>query len=105
MKNSFIVVLLAALYFTSCSKPAEGFTSIEQATVYSVKYPCGPACTAKGWILQTAGGTMYEPTNLPLDFTSHDLMVEVMYQKTGKHADPYFGTGKELIIIEQIRKR
>jgi hypothetical protein len=105
MKNSCIVVLLAALALSSCSKSAEELLPTEEATIYSVKYACGPACTAQGWILETARGTTYEPTNLPSGFTSHDLSVEVVYQKTGRHSDPFNGTGKELIIIQQIKKR
>jgi hypothetical protein len=105
MKNSYLVVLLAALALTSCSKSAEELPPIEEATIYSVKYPCGPACTAQAWILETAGGTTYEPANLPSDFATHELPVEVVYHKTGKRSNPDAGTGEELIIIEQIRKR
>jgi hypothetical protein len=105
MKNNFVVVLLAALALTSCSKSAEEFSPIEEATIYSVKYPCGPACTGQAWILETASGTTYEPANLHSDFASHELPVEVAYRKTGKRSNPNSGTGEELIIIEQIRKR
>lgn len=83
----------------------EEFTSLEAATVYSVKYPCGSTCTAQGWILKTASGTTYEPTNLPGSFASHELSVSVVYEKTGKRSAPNSGTGEELIIIEQIEKR
>ena len=105
MKSNCIVVLLAALALTSCSKSAEELAPVEEATIYSVKYPCGPTCTGQGWILQTTTGTTYEPTNLPQGFASHELPVEVAYQKTGKRSAPNSGTGEELIVIMQIKKR
>ena len=105
MKNSFIVVLLSCLFMAACSKSAEELPPPEAATVYAVKYPCGSACTAQGWILQTASGTTYEPINLPTSYATHELSVSIAYKKTGKRAAPYSGTGQELIIIERIQKR
>ena len=105
MKNSCFVVLLSCLLMAACSKPAEELLPSEEATVFSVKYPCGTACTAQGWILKTATGTTYEPTNLPATFAAHELPVTVVYQKTGQRSAPHSGTGEELIIIERIEKR
>lgn len=105
MKNSFIVVLCSCLLMAACSKSAEELTSSEAATVYSVKYPCGSTCTAQGWVLHTASGTIYEPTNLPTTFASNELPVSVTFKKTGQRSAPNSGTGEELIIIEHIQKR
>lgn len=105
MKNSCIVVLLSCLYLAACTKPAEELLPSEEAIVYSVKYPCGATCTAEGWILETATGTTYEPTNLPASYAAHQLPVRVVYNKTGQRSAPYSGTGQELIIIKSIEKR
>lgn len=105
MKNSCIVVLLSCLLMAACSKPAAELLPAEEATIYSVKYPCGLACTGQGWILSTATGTTYEPTNLPQSFAAHQLPVRVVYKRTGKRSAPHAGTGEELIIIERIEKR
>jgi hypothetical protein len=105
MKNSFLIALLSCLCLAACSKSAEELTNSEAATVYSVKYPCGSACTAQGWVLETASGTIYEPANLPTSFASHELPVTVAFRKTGKRSALYAGTGEELIIIQQIQKR
>lgn len=105
MKNSCRVVILFCLGLAACSKEAEPLLPLEEATVYSVKYPCGTACTAQGWILTTAAGTNYEPTNLPPTFAAHQLPVKVVYKKTGKRSAVHAGTGEELIIIQSIQKR
>jgi hypothetical protein len=105
MKNSCKVVLAACLFLAACTKQAEDFNTSEAATVYAVKYPCGTACTAQGWVLKTANGTTYEPTNLPPPFAANELLVKVAYKKTGKRSAPNSGTGEELIIINSIEKR
>lgn len=105
MKNSCIVVLTACLFLTACTKKAEELNAFEAATVYAVKYPCGTACTAQGWVLKTASGTTYEPTNLPATFAANELPVKIDYKKTGKRSAPNSGTGEELIIIHRIEKR
>jgi hypothetical protein len=105
MKNSFTVVLCSCLLLAACSKQADEFTAFDEATIYSVKYPCGSTCTGQGWILETSAGTAYEPTNLPADFASHALPVKVLYSKTGRRAAPYSGTGEELITIKKIERR
>ena len=105
MKNSCIVVLLFCLLLAACSKEAEPLLPSEEATILSVKYPCGVSCTAQGWILTTAAGTTYEPTNLPAPFAAHQLPVDVVYKRTGKRSAINSGTGEELIIIQSIQKR
>lgn len=105
MKNSFIIVLLACLALTACSKPAEELTTSDEAIVYTVKYPCGPACTGQGWILKTVNGATFEPLNLPANFEAPELPVQVTYSRTGKRAAPNTGTGEELITIQHIEKR
>ena len=105
MKNSFIVVLLACLSLAACSKATEELTTSDEATVYTLKYSCGPSCTGQGWILKTANGSTFEPLNLPASFESHELPVKVTYRRTGKRSAPNAGTGEELIDIEYIEKR
>jgi hypothetical protein len=105
MKNSCIVVLLACLSLGACSKESDELTASDEATIYTMKYPCGPSCTGQGWILQTATGITYEPINLPPNFAKNELPVNVTYRKTGKRAAPNQGTGEELISIHNIEKR
>ena len=105
MRRNLIVVLSAALYLTACSKSAEEFIATDEATIYAVKYPCGPTCTAQAWTIRTSSGVIYEPTNLPKTFEAHDLPVRITYTKTGQRSAPDSGTGEELISIQTITKR
>jgi hypothetical protein len=105
MKNSVMVVLMACLSLAACNKAADELTTSEEATVYTVKYPCGPACTGQGWILTTTTGSSFEPLDLPAGFETNELPVKVTYRRTGKRSAPNSGTGNELIAIEHIEKR
>jgi hypothetical protein len=105
MKNSFIVGLVACLSLAACSKATEELTTLEEATVYTIKYACGPACTGQGWIITTTTGNTFEPLYLPVSFETDELPVKVTYRRTGKRSAPNAGTGEELIEIEHIEKR
>jgi hypothetical protein len=106
MKIQLLAVLLVQLLFVSCSKDtAGGDTFSEPAIIVSTKYPCGPNCSAQGWLLVTSTSFTYEPVNLPESYKVPDLSVQVRLKRTGARSDQWGGTGQEFVQVIDISRR
>jgi hypothetical protein len=53
------------------------------AKILSLRYPCGPTCTAETWLIEIDGKTTYLPVNLPDEFKIPRLSVNATLKKTG----------------------
>lgn len=104
MKTKLLPLLLSALCLLSCTKPKEDVISDENSYVTNQKYACGPTCDGLAWMIHTAYGD-FEAVNLPDNFREYNLPVKVEFIKTGKVAEPYRGTGEELVNIRSIERR
>lgn len=106
MKNQLLALLLVHLFFMSCSKNLDGTDTVsEPATIISTKYPCGPNCTAQGWLLVTPSSLSFEPMNLPESYKIPDLTVQVTLKRTGVKSEEGKGTGQEFVEVIDISRR
>jgi hypothetical protein len=105
MRPYFFIACILFL-FSACAKEEVQLPVPEApATVLTLKFPCGPACDALTWGIETNDGQVFEAIDLPEDYRESGLPVEVKYVRTGQKAPLYQGSGEEIIRIITIRKR
>ncbi len=95
---------LAIIFVTGCHKNTSNDITTTNATVMQVKFACGPACDALGFIIATEGNKSFTPIGLPLAFRINNLSVKIRFKNTGKLPEPYTAPSYEQIELLQISR-
>ncbi len=95
---------VAGILATGCSKNNQDVTSTISATVVQVRYACGPACDALGFVIKNTSNELFTPISLGSEFRMNNLPVKIRFKYTGKIPERYTAPGYEMIEIIQISR-
>lgn len=108
MHNRSFVLLLFLLpaVFTNyaCTKNKIVTITDNNATIVQVRFACGLACDATGFVVKTADNQLYSPVKLNAAFRIDQLPVKLRYTRTGKLPADFAAPSYEQIAIEYIEK-
>jgi len=101
---NYLLLVVLIIFAMGCRKNNRDGITTTNATVMQVKFACGPACDALGFIIKTNANKSFTPIDLGLQFRINNLPVKILYKNTGKLPEPFTAPSYELIEIIQINR-